>query len=206
MLPVYGLNAADHIPDNVDIPAVFGRQAQTVLEIGFGDGEALIEVARQNPDKNHIGIEVHQPGVGHLLLQLKKYRIENVRVWLGDAVDSLENVYPDQSFDRINLFFPDPWPKRRHHKRRLVQAGFVDQVIAKLKPGGIFHFATDWEDYASETLHRLERCPALVNRSGPGCYMSPPAGRPETRFERRGRRLGHGVWDIVMVRSEQVLA
>ncbi len=207
LLPVYGLNGlnpADPQPDRVDIPAVFGRYAQTVLEIGFGDGEALVQLAREHPDKNHIGIEVHRPGVGHLLLQLKKHQLENVRVWLGDVVDSLGSVYPDQSFDRINLFFPDPWPKKKHHKRRLLQAGFVDQMISKLKPGGVFHFATDWEDYAVEALRKLEQHPALVNQAGPGNYMSPPADRPETKFERRGKRLGHGVWDIVMIRSGQV--
>ncbi len=204
LLPVYGLNRSAHYPDKVDIPAVFGRHAQTVLEIGFGDGEALVQLARENPGKNHIGIEVHRPGIGHLLLQLKKHQLENVRVWVGDAVDSLENAYPDQSLDRINLFFPDPWPKKKHHKRRILQAGFIEQVIARLKPGGIFHFATDWEDYAVEALCKLERHPALVNQAGPGHYTSPPAGRPETKFERRGKRLGHGVWDIVMIRSGQV--
>ena len=205
LLPVYGLDPAAHYPDKVDIPAVFGRYAQTVLEIGFGDGEALVELARNNPDKNHIGVEAYRPGVGHLLLQLKKYRLENVRVWVGDAVDGLENAYPGQSFDRINLFFPDPWPKKKHHKRRILQAGFVDQVAAKLKPGGVFHFATDWEDYAIKAMRKLECFPALVNQSGPGNYMSPPVGRPETKFERRAKRLGHGVWDIVMIRSGQVL-
>ena len=195
------MNPASCYPQKVDIATVFGRQAQTVLEIGFGDGETLVQFAREHPHRNYIGIEVYRPGIGHLLLQLKKYRIDNVRVWLGDAMDGLENVYPDQSFDRINLFFPDPWPKKKHHKRRLLQTGFIDQVSAKLKPGGRFHFATDWEDYASEALRRLECHPALLNRAGPGNYMSSPAGRPETRFERRGKRLGHDIRDIVMVRS-----
>ncbi len=203
---MYGLNGLDceqPQPALIDIPAVFGRQAQTVLEIGFGDGEALIQLAREHPDKNHIGMEVHRPGVGHLLLQLRKYQIENVRVWLGDAADSLGSAYPDRSFDRIHLFFPDPWPKKKHHKRRLLQSGFIDQVVAKLKPGGLFHFATDWQDYAIEALDKLERHPALVNQAGPGNYLPAPIDRPETKFERRGKRLGHGVWDIVMIRSGQ---
>ncbi len=205
LFPVYGLDMADNCPDKVDIPAVFGRHAQTVLEIGFGDGEVLVQLARENPDKNHIGVEVYRPGVGHFLLQLHKYQLENVRVLMGDAVDSLNDAFPDQSFDQINLFFPDPWPKKKHHKRRILQPGFVDCVIAKLKPGGVFHFATDWEDYASEALRKLECYPTLINKSGSGNYTSPPTGRPETKFERRGKQLGHGVWDVVMIRSGQVL-
>lgn len=195
--PVYGIaNAASLL----DFEALFGRRAPVTLEIGFGDGAALAAAALQQPEQDFIGIEVHRPGVGSLLQRLKADDIANVRILCADAVPALEQRIPDSSLAGLRLFFPDPWPKKRHHKRRIVQPPFVTQVRRKLAPGGVFHMATDWEDYAEHMLTVAEADPGLVNRAGPQHYAQRPDWRPRTRFEQRGRRLGHGVWDLMFER------
>ena len=185
-----------------DFDAVFKRRAPRVLEIGFGMGDSLAYMAKEEPQNDYLGIEVHRPGIGGLLLKLEKDAIDNVRVVCGDAVEVLKNHIPDESFDGVNLFFPDPWPKKRHHKRRIVQAEFVDLVRCKLKPGGIFHIATDWEDYARHILRVMEAAPGYRNAAGVGAFSPRSLERPLTKFERRGQHLGHEVWELVFIREE----
>ena len=195
--PGYGLDAAVVF----DPLAVFGRSAPLVLEIGFGNGETLVQMAGEQPETDFIGIEVHRPGVGHLLLQADERKLTNLRVYCADAVSVLENCLPDASLDRIHLFFPDPWPKKRHHKRRIVNPEFVRLVANKLKSGGIFHLATDWKDYADQMLQVTEENGELENRAGRHAFAPRPESRPMTKFEGRGRRLGHGVWDLMLLKS-----
>ena len=168
LLPRYGIFASTDPGEQVDVFQVFGRKAPLVLEIGFGNGEALIEMARANPEHDFIGIEVHEPGIGHLLLRIRDEGLGNIRVIHGDAVQTLSNLFQDQQFDRVCLFFPDPWPKKRHHKRRIFRPYFISLVTSKLKIGGVLHFATDWQDYAEQVLALLEREPALENTTESG--------------------------------------
>jgi tRNA (guanine-N7-)-methyltransferase len=149
-----------------------------------------------------VGIEVHRPGVGSLLLKLEQSAIANVRIVSSDAVEALQQHLPDDSLDALHLFFPDPWPKKRHHKRRIVQAPFAELVRRKLKPSGIFHMATDWEDYARQMLAVMEAAPGYKNAAGAGEFSPRPAERPLTKFERRGQHLGHEVWDLVYLRND----
>ncbi len=197
LLPRYGIFTSTDSSEKIDVFQVFGRKALLALEIGFGNGEALIEMARSNPEHDFIGIEVHEPGIGHLLLRIRDLKLANIRVIQGDAVQIISNFFQDQQFDRIYLFFPDPWPKKRHHKRRIFTAHFVALAACKLRTGGVLHFATDWQDYAEQVLALLESEPALENAAGSG-FSKNRAGRPITKFEQRGRKLGHDVWDIVM--------
>ncbi|MCY4314122.1 MAG: tRNA (guanosine(46)-N7)-methyltransferase TrmB [Gammaproteobacteria bacterium] len=197
LLPRYGIFVSTSPDEKVDALHVFGRKAPLMLEVGFGNGEALIEMARSNPEHDFIGIEVHEPGIGHLLLRIRDEGLDNIRVIHGDAVQILSNLFQDQLFDRICLFFPDPWPKKRHHKRRIFTPHFAGLAVSKLKIGGVLHFATDWQDYAGQVLALLESEPALENTAESG-FSENRAGRPMTKFEQRGRKLGHGVWDIVM--------
>jgi tRNA (guanine-N7-)-methyltransferase len=190
LLPRFG---APPGPGPLDLDALFGRRAPRVLEIGFGDGESLAAVAAANPGSDYLGIEVHRPGIGHLLLRLDKDAIGNVRVICDDAVEVLENRISDEALAGINIFFPDPWPKKRHHKRRLIQPGFAGLLARKLAPGGRLHLATDWAHYAAQMQETLAACP--------GFEPAPPAARPGTRFEARGRRLGHEIRDFVFIRS-----
>jgi len=194
--PRYGL-AADA---PLDLAAIFGRSAPRTLEIGFGNGDALATMAGQHPDTDYIGIEVHRPGVGRLLQQLDEHELTNVRVMREDAVQILNICFPDNSLDRLLLFFPDPWHKKRHHKRRILQPGFVELLSRKIRPGGHVHMATDWEDYARHMLEVMGESPAFRNCAGTGNYSPRPDYRPVTKFERRGQRLGHGVWDLVFER------
>lgn len=196
--PRYGLDVAD---TPLDFPAVFGRVAPVHLEIGFGNGEALLAMALAHPENDYVGIEVHRPGVGRLLQELAHHDVTNVRVICADAKAVLECNIPPESLAAVYLFFPDPWPKKRHHKRRLVQAGFVALVRTRLAPGGQLHIATDWEDYARHILAVLSAMEGLHNRAGAGQFAPRPADRPLTKFERRGQRMGHGVWDIVFSRQ-----
>jgi tRNA (guanine-N7-)-methyltransferase len=191
------------IPENAlhDLDHVFRRRAPRALEIGFGMGDALAVMAKARPQCDYLGIEVHRPGVGGLLLRLEKDAVDNVRVICADAVEVLQHHLPDASLDAVYLFFPDPWPKKRHHKRRIVQTGFAELVWRKLKPGGIFHMATDWEDYARQMLAVMEAAPGYQNAAGAGAFAPRPRERPLTKFERRGQRLGHGVWDLVFTRT-----
>ncbi len=176
----------------IDFSAVFGRRVPVVLEIGFGNGNALAALAAQQPQNNYLGIEVHRPGVGHLLRRLYGENLTNVRVLCADAKEVLAHNIPDASLAAVYLLFPDPWPKQRHHKRRLVQPEFIELVRRKLKLGGVLHLATDWQDYA-------EHMQAVLGTSS-GFAPAPAGLRPDTKYEARGRRLGHVVRDLVYVR------
>jgi len=182
----------------LDYVAVFGRHAPVVLEIGFGMGETTARIAASHPDTDFIGVEVHAPGVGALLRRLDAQQSPNVRVVRHDAVEVVGRMIPPASLAGIHVFFPDPWPKKRHHKRRLLQAPFVAALAARLSGGGYLHVATDWEEYAAQILEVLRAEPLLANTAEAFCER--PSWRPETKFEARGVRLGHGVWDIVFRR------
>ncbi|ALO47592.1 tRNA (guanosine(46)-N7)-methyltransferase TrmB [Pseudohongiella spirulinae] len=180
----------------LDPEQVFGRKAPLVVEIGFGMGDSLAEMAMANPDKDYIGIEVHRPGVGKLLNTIAVNEITNLRIYCHDAVEILRDCIADHSLAGVQIFFPDPWHKKKHHKRRLIQPAFVEKLTAKLQPGGFIHLATDWQHYAEHMLEVMQANPALHNTAGADTWAS-HTGRPETKFERRGHRLGHGVWDLV---------
>lgn len=184
-----------------DFVQVFGRHAPLVFEIGFGNGESLAQMAADNPELDFIGIEVHRPGVGHLLLKLAQLNLTNVRIYCHDAIDILEQHIADNSLTGIHLFFPDPWPKKKHHKRRIVRASFVKLVLKKLKTGGYFHAATDWQNYAESMLKELYAEKGLINASKTNDYCERPSYRPLTKFERRGMRLGHDVRDLIFFKE-----
>ncbi|MGH8307642.1 MAG: tRNA (guanosine(46)-N7)-methyltransferase TrmB [Gammaproteobacteria bacterium] len=196
LLPRYGLDISQA---PLDFQQIFGRDARCTLEIGFGDGENLLALARAHPDEDFLGIEVHSPGVGRLLMALETEKITNVRVVCADAVEVLSRCVPDSSLDTVLLYFPDPWPKKRHHKRRLVQPEFAALIARKLKSGGQLHLATDWLDYAEHMLAVLSACPDFTPTAEADCVSQSPA-RPPTKFERRGTKLGHPVTDLVFVR------
>lgn len=191
----------DYSPEPLNLDALFGPDSRRVLEIGFGMGQSLVEMAAADPQAYYIGIEVHRPGVGSLLHLVSERGLTNLRVFCHDAVDILRDCIPPSALDRVQVFFPDPWHKKRHHKRRLIQPGFVDLVVARLRPGGTLHLATDWEPYAEQMLHVLSANPLLRNTSNDGAYAPRPASRPLTRFEQRGARLGHGVRDLLFTRE-----
>lgn len=201
-LPRYGLNREDGL---LDARAAFGRTGPLVLEIGFGMGQSLLTMAAENPAANYLGVEVHRPGVGKLLHGVVEQGLDNIRVYCDDAVLVLEECIADASLDGVQVFFPDPWHKKRHHKRRLIQPDFVRLLCRKLKPGAFLHLATDWENYAEHMMEVLSAEPALVNRAGVGLYSARPATRPLTKFEQRGQRLGHGVWDLLFERRSEEL-
>jgi tRNA (guanine-N7-)-methyltransferase len=194
----YGLEPQGRLRD---FDAVFGRRAERVLEIGFGNGEALRFAGRNEPERDFIGIEVHRPGVGRLLNALAADGTTNVRVYCHDAVEVLRDEIADGSLGEIRIYFPDPWPKKRHHKRRLVQPEFAALLAAKLRPGGLLHLATDWQDYAEQMWDVLDAEPRLRNEAGARGWFDRPAWRPQTHFEARGLRLGHGVWDLLYQRQ-----
>lgn len=196
--PRYGIDAGT---EPLDLDAAFGRTALRVLEIGFGNGESLAAMAQAYPERDYLGIEVHRPGVGRLLNLVEDAGLPNVRVLCADAVDVLTQQIPDASLDRVQIFFPDPWHKKRHHKRRLIQPAFVQLLATKLKPDGILHLATDWEDYAQHMLAVLEDSPAFSNTAPQDDFAPRPEDRPLTKFEQRGEKLGHGVWDLLYRRK-----
>ena len=198
LLPRYGIGAAR---GPLDLRAIFGRDARRVLDIGFGDGEALVTNALNNPGVDYLGVEVHEPGIGHLLLLLEHAGAGNVRVVARDAAEVVPQLLADASFDAVDLLFPDPWPKKRHHKRRLVQPPFVAELARVLKPGGFLHVATDWADYARHTREVLAQSPTLVSVEPASLQDDPLALRPPTKFERRGQRLGHDVVDLYFARE-----
>lgn len=187
---------ADAPQGPLDLARVFGRNARRVLDIGFGDGEALVTNALNNPTVDYLGLEVHEPGIGHLLLLLEHAAIKNVRVIARDAAEVVPQLLPAAGFDAVDLLFPDPWPKKRHHKRRLVQPPFVAELARVLKPGGFLHVATDWADYARHTREVLAASVDLIPVEAVDLCENPLALRPPTKFERRGRRLGHEVVDL----------
>ncbi len=195
LLPQYGIPYA---PSLLDLNAAFGRQAPKVLEIGFGMGGATAQIAQANPEQDYLGVEVHAPGVGNLLKLVQEQGLSNVRVIQHDAVEVLRHMIGDASLDGVHIFFPDPWPKKRHHKRRLLQAEFLALLCSKLKPGGYLHFATDWEEYAQWALDVLRGESQLKNTAQD--YAPRPDYRPLTKFEQRGLNLGHGVWDLIFRR------
>ncbi|XKE45650.1 tRNA (guanosine(46)-N7)-methyltransferase TrmB [Halomonas organivorans] len=199
--PRLGLTLAD---GRQDLETLFGRRAPVVVEIGFGMGASLIEQAETHPDTDFLGIEVHAPGVGKLLDEADKRGLTNLRVYREDALAVLERCLPESSLDSLQLFFPDPWPKKKHHKRRIVQPAFVELVRTRLKPGGTLHMATDWEAYAEWMAEVMEVAPGYENIAGPETapYVPRPAFRPLTKFERRGEKLGHGVWDLIYRRTD----
>jgi tRNA (guanine-N7-)-methyltransferase len=196
--PQYGLDPAARL----ETQAVFGRTAPLTLEIGFGNGESLATMAADSPQMDFIGVEVHRPGVGHLLLKIRELGLRNVRIYCTDAVDLLKTCIPERSLDAIQVFFPDPWHKKRHHKRRLLNPEFVALARNRLKLRGTIHCATDWEHYAGHMMEVLEGCDGLRNAAGNQQFSERPATRPLTKFEARGQRLGHGVWDLLFVRDE----
>jgi tRNA (guanine-N7-)-methyltransferase len=193
LLPRFGIAFA---PAPLDLDAAFGRRAPRVMEIGIGDGETLLTLAAEHPGTDFLGVEVHRPGIGHCLLGIESASLGNIRLISHDAVDVLEHQIPDGSLDEVLLYFPDPWPKKRHHKRRIVQPDFVGLVARKLRPGGVFRLATDWAPYAAHMIEVLGQSPFFENASPAGDYVPRPDSRPATRFERRGERLGHEVFDL----------
>jgi tRNA (guanine-N7-)-methyltransferase len=199
LLPRFGLAVDDEM---LRLDEVFGRSAPRVLEIGFGDGEALFTSAANNPEIDHLGIEIHEPGVGHLLMLVQRAGITNVRIAVRDAVDVIARQLPDASFDTVRIFFPDPWPKKRHHKRRLVQADFVAALARVIKPAGLLHIATDWPHYAEHISDVLSDSADFEPLAPGEAARYPMSARAPTKFERRGRRLGHEVVDLYYRRRD----
>ena len=196
--PQYGL---DYREEPLALTALFGREAPCTLEIGFGNGANLVALARAHPQRHYLGVEVHRPGVGRLLLALEQEALTNVRVVCHDAVEVLERQIAPGSLAEILVLFPDPWPKKRHHKRRLIQAPFVTLLERVLAPAGVLRLATDWQPYALEMLAVLGAAPRLRNLDPGGGFVPRPAERIPTRFEQRGTRLGHEVWDLAFSRA-----
>ena len=189
----------DYTPTIQDWDTLFGRKAPRYLEIGFGMGGATAEIARHHPQNDYLGIEVHRPGMGNLLKLIEQDALTNLRLMSHDAVDVVNQMIAADSLDGVLVFFPDPWHKARHHKRRLIQPEFVRMLVSRLKPGGTIHCATDWENYAEQMLDVLSAEPLLENTAA--TYAERPAYRPLTKFEARGLKLGHGVWDLVFRRK-----
>ena len=195
LAPRYCLPYEKSVADPNDF---FGRAAPTILEIGTGMGETTAHIAGLMPDKNFIGVEVHMPGIGSLLKLIDEHGLQNLRLIQHDAVEVVTHMIPPASLAGVHIFFPDPWHKARHQKRRLIQAGFVELLTSRIAVGGYLHCATDWEDYASQMLSVMSSEPSLINTAE--AYAERPSYRPVTKFERRGLRLGHGVWDLVFRR------
>jgi tRNA (guanine-N7-)-methyltransferase len=198
--PQYGL---DFQEGYADLDDVFGRHAPRILEIGMGMGDALVEMAAAHVENDYLGIEVYRPGIGSLLKKLDARSVTNVRVICEDAVPVLKQMIPDASLDAVYIFFPDPWPKKRHHKRRLIQKPFAQLLAKKLQSNGVLHLATDWEDYAHHMLAVMNVSPEFIDTAGQNKFTERPGHRPLTRFEQRGRRLGHRVWDLIFRKAVQ---
>lgn len=190
---LYGLDSDSELEPHTQ----FGNRNPIVLEIGFGNGDSLVQMAQNNPDRNYVGIEVHRPGVGHLLIKSQEAGISNLRVYAHDAIDILNDCIADASLERVQLFFPDPWHKARHHKRRIVKQDFLQLIARKLAPGGIFHAATDWENYAYDMAEQFALSGLFTSENSDSPFSPRPDYRPLTKFEARGNRLGHGVWDLI---------
>lgn len=192
LLPRYGIPYSEN---TLELNRIFGRDAPKILEIGFGMGDTTAAIAQQHPENDYLGIEVHTPGVGSLLNQIEKLELTNLFIIQYDAVKVIHHMLPADSLDGIHVFFPDPWPKARHHKRRLLQPPLIARLCTLLKTGGYIHVATDWEDYAAHIMQALSQQPLLRNTASD--YAPRPNYRPLTKFEQRGLKLGHGVWDMI---------
>ncbi len=197
LFPTWGI---EYQPQIIDLNQIFGREADKILEIGFGMGQATAKIAQSLPENDFLAIDVHSPGVGNLLKLIEENQLTNIRVMRHDAVEVIDNMIADNSLSGIHIFFPDPWHKKRHHKRRLIQAPFIEKILPKLRDNAYIHLATDWEEYAIQMLEVLNSCPKLINTAQD--YVPRPDYRPETKFEARGKRLGHGVWDLVFKKNK----
>ena len=197
--PQYGI---DNTPDSsaIDFEALFGRAAPLILEIGFGDGEATWRMAQAEPDTDFVGVEVHRPGVGRLLMAIEQHGLSNLRVACEDAVEFLSDRIAPGVLAGVRIYFPDPWPKKRHHKRRIIQHGFLELLASRMQTGGVLHLATDWGPYAGHMTEALSQTDSFRNLAATGDYCERPPWRPETKYERRGSRLGHRVYDLVYER------
>lgn len=195
--PVYGIKQE---PGLLDFESLFGNRKPVIMEIGFGNGEATWQMAQAHPEENYLGIEVHRPGVGHLLIKLHQHLLTNVRIACTDAVELIQDRVPPLSLDGVRIYFPDPWPKKRHHKRRLVQPSFIAMLASRMKARGILHLATDWEPYAQHMLEVMHNSPDFESLSPGGGGVLKPDWRPATKYEERGERLGHRVFDLVFRR------
>ena len=196
--PDYGIEFSEQ---QLDFNTVFNNNKEVILEIGFGNGDSLLQQAINHPEYNFIGIEVHSPGVGHLIHHAHAQKIQTIKVIRHDAIDVLKHQIADNSIKQVQLFFPDPWHKLRHQKRRIMNPAFIASVFQKLKPEGFFHMATDWQHYAKQMLLQMDEAEGFVNTSGHGNYATTCGDRCETKFERRGLKLGHGVWDLIYQKS-----
>ncbi|WP_442902809.1 tRNA (guanosine(46)-N7)-methyltransferase TrmB [Gilliamella sp. wkB178] len=192
--PIYGIEY------DSNSPIMFDQDCSVILEIGFGMGASLITMAKNAPNKNFIGIEVHKPGIGACLMAINDNKLSNLKVMCHDAVEIFENMIPNHSLDKVQIFFPDPWHKARHNKRRIIQPKFVELIWQKLKLGGVLHLATDWQNYAEHMLEVLTQAKGYANLSTTGDYVPRPEDRPITKFEKRGQNLGHGVWDLQFIK------
>ncbi len=197
--PIYGLEFEEKL---LDLNIVFGRKnAETIVEIGFGMGNSLADMAQAHPENNYIGIEVHKPGVGALLKLIQEKKLTNIRIFNHDAIEVLAQQIPLNSLDSVYLFFPDPWHKTKHKKRRILQLEFAQTLAKHLKNGGNFHMATDWQDYAKHMMKTMSQTKEYTNFSGENQYTPRPDYRSLTKFEQRGQRLGHGVWDLIFIKT-----
>jgi len=197
--PVHGI-APGETP--LDFESLFGNDHQVIADIGFGNGDSTWQMAEQHPEENYLGIEVHRPGVGHLLMKLEEHALRNVRIACADAAEFLASRIAEASLAGVRIYFPDPWPKKRHHKRRLVQPGFVGLIASKLREGGVLHLATDWTPYAEHMLGVLAESPIFNNLSPDNTYCLRPPWRPLTRYEKRGQKLGHAVHDLIYCKAD----
>ena len=197
--PQFGVDISSGI---IDLNSLFKKIQPITLEIGFGNGDSLLEMAINAPDQNFLGIEVYEAGIGRLINEANKHQLSNLKIIKADAVKVLEHHIKDDSFDTFQLFFPDPWHKKKHHKRRIIQTDFLNLISNKLQDGGTMHMATDWENYAEYMMVTLEKHPHFKNAMGAHKYSLRPEHRPITKFERRGERLGHGVWDLIFINEK----
>lgn len=197
--PQFGVDIPSGI---IDLKSLFKKIQPITLEIGFGNGDSLLEMAINTPDQNFLGIEVYEAGIGRLINEANKHQLSNLKIIKADAVEVLEHHIKDDSFETFQLFFPDPWHKKKHHKRRIIQTDFLDLISNKLQDGGTMHMATDWENYAEYMMVTLEKHPHFKNAMGAHKYSLRPEHRPITKFERRGERLGHGVWDLIFINEK----
>jgi tRNA (guanine-N7-)-methyltransferase len=196
--PLFGIDDSDAM---LNFHTLFGNRAPVIMEIGFGNGDATWQMASAHRQENYLGVEVHRPGIGRLLLNIEKHDIENIRVACADAAEFLRKRIPEGSLAGVRIYFPDPWPKKRHHKRRIIQPAFVHLLASRMRSGAILHLATDWEPYADYMLEVIESEGGFVNMAGAGGFHLRPEWRPETKYEKRGERLGHRVKDLRFARG-----